>query len=113
MDIVNQGSTYLLGLTFRDEGNNLVTPSAGRYRVDRVGGNAVTGNNANAWVAFTPSGNTHDIVITANENAFANNSANREDRIVTVEITYGANSYLQTNEYRYRLERIEEYLTTP
>jgi hypothetical protein len=109
MDVVQEASDYLLTMTFRDEGNNLVTPSAGKYRIDNVGGNQITGNNANAWVAFTPSGNTHDIIITGNQNVMANANNSREERVVTVEFTYGANSYNQTGEYRYMLNNLSYF----
>lgn len=113
MDFVNQGSTYILGLTFRDEGNNLVTPSSARYRVDVEGGNAVTGNNSTAWVSFTPTGNTYDLVITANQNALANNTVDREERIVTVDFTYSPDGYKQPTEYRYMLVRLKKLLSSP
>jgi hypothetical protein len=113
MDIINQGSTYVLGLTFRDENGNAVTPSAGRYRIDNEGGNAISGNNTTAWVAFTPSGNTHDITISSNQNAFVSNSSDREERIVTAEFTYGAGNNKQTDEYRYMIKRIDNFLDIP
>jgi hypothetical protein len=107
MDIVLEGSTYPILLEFVDGNNNAVTPSAARYRIDNVGGNSITGNNANAWVSFTPSGNTYELVITANENAVANANNRREERTVTVEFTYGANSYKQTGEYRFMLKNLD------
>ena len=113
MDVINQGSTYILGLSFKDENGNGVTPSAGRYRIDVEGGNAITGNNANAWIPFTPSSNAYDLTISANENAISSNaSVDREERVVTVEFTYSADSKKQTDEYRYMIRRLEEYLKT-
>lgn len=106
MDSIFEGSTYPILLAFRDGNNNAVTPSAARYRIDNVGGNSITGNNANAWVAFTPSGNTHELVIAANENAMANANNAIEERAVTIEFTYGANSYKQTGEYRFMLKNL-------
>jgi len=114
MDVINQGSTYVLGLSFKDEDGNGVTPSAGKYRIDVEGGNSVTGNNANAWVAFTPANSAYDLTISANENGFkANSSTDREERVVTVEFTYGANGYKQTDEYRYMIKALENLLHTP
>ena len=113
MDVINQGSSYVLGLSFKDEDGNGVTPSAAKYRIDNEGGNAITGNNANAWVAFTPSANTHDLTISANENAFANNTSDREERVVTVEFIYSADSKKQTDEYRYMIRKLENLLNTP
>jgi hypothetical protein len=113
MDIVNQGSTYVLSLAFADENGNAVTPSSSKYRIDVEGGNAISGNNANAWIPFTPSGNTYDLTISGNENAMSNNSVSREERIVTVEFKYSADLKVQETEYRYMLQRIENLLDTP
>ena len=114
MDVINQGSTYPITLTFKDGNGNNVTPSAGKYRIDVEGGNSVTGNNANAWVAFTPANSAYDLTITANENGFkANSSTDREERVVTVEFTYGANGYKQTDEYRYMIRVLENLLDLP
>ncbi len=113
MEIVNQGSVYVLGLAFSDENGNGVTPTEAKYRVDVEGGNAVTGNNANAWVAISANANTYDLVITANENAMNNNSNNREERVVTLEFSYGANNAnKQTQEHRYMLTRLDNLLKT-
>ncbi len=113
MEIVNQGSVYVLGLAFSDENGNGVTPTEARYRVDVDGGNAVTGNNANAWIAISANANTYDLVITANENAMNNNSNNREERVVTLEFSYGANNAnKQTQEHRYMLTRLDNLLKT-
>ena len=106
MDIVLEGSTYPLTLSFFDGNNAAVTPTAARYRIDNVGGNQITGNNANAWVAFAPSNSTYDLIISANENQMANANNAREERAVTVEFTYGANSFKQTGEYRFTLQNL-------
>jgi len=110
MEIINQGSTYVLGLAFSDENGNAVAPSSARYRIDVEGGNAISGNNTTAWVSFSPSNNTYDLAITANENLMGNNSNNREERVVTVEFGYSGNANKQTTEYRYMLTRLENYL---
>lgn len=114
MEVINQGSTYPITLTFKDGNGNNVTPSAGRYRIDVEGGNSVTGNNANAWIDFTPANSTYDLIVTANQNGLnSNNSVDREERVVTVEFTYGANAYKQTDEYRYMIRVLENLLDVP
>lgn len=113
MDIVNQGSSFVLALAFADENGNGVTPTTAKYRIDVEGGNAITGNNANAWIGFNANANTYDLVITANENAMNNNSNNREERVVTLEFSYGANNAnKQTQEHHYMLTRLENLLKT-
>jgi hypothetical protein len=111
MEVVNQGSTYVLGLTFTDENGNGVTPTSARYRIDVDGGNAITsGNNNSAWVPITPSGNTYDLLIGANQNAMVGNNTQREERVVTVEFSYSGNANKQTDEYRYMLTRLDNFL---
>jgi hypothetical protein len=112
MEYINQNSTYVLTLSFIDENGNAVTPSSSKYRIDVSDGNAVTGNNANHWVAFTPSNSTYDLAISANENAMSNNSNNREERIVTILFKYSADSKELPLEYRYMLTRLENLSKT-
>jgi len=111
MEVVNEGSTYVLGLSFTDENGNGVTPTGARYRIDVDGGNAITsGNNNSAWVDITPGSNAYDLVITANQNAMVGNNTQREERVVTVEFGYSGNANKQTDEYRYMLARLENFL---
>lgn len=113
MDIINQGSTYVLGLDFKDANGNAITPAAAFYRIDDVeSGNGITGNNANRWVAFSPSSNQYDLTITANENAMIGNSTDREERKVTVKFNFSADNKTQTDEYRYMIFRLENLLKT-
>jgi len=113
MEIINQGSTYILGLEFRDDAGNAVTPSSALYRIDdEDSGNAITGNNANAWVAFSPSSNQYDLAISANENALIGNTTDREERKVTVKFNFSADNKTQTDEYRYMIQRLENLLKT-
>jgi hypothetical protein len=113
MDVVNQGSVYVLGLAFTDENGNNVTPSGAQWRLDAEGIGPITGNNANAWVTFTPGGSSYNLQITGIQNAMSNNSNNREMRVVTIEFTYGAGNNAATMEYRYLLTRIENLLDVP
>lgn len=113
MDLINQNSDYDLLLSFTDENGNKVTPSAASYRIDDVGsGNAITGNNANAWIAITPTGNTYDLRITANQNALLGNNSDREERVVTTKFTYSADLKQDTAEYRYFIMRLANLLKT-
>jgi hypothetical protein len=110
MEVVNEGSTYVLGLSFSDENGNGVIPTSARYRLDVDGGNAISGNNNSAWVSIVPGNSTYDLVISGNQNAMVGNNTQREERVVTVEFGYSGNANKQTDEYRYMLTRLENYL---
>jgi hypothetical protein len=97
MEIINENTTLTLTLTFEDENGDAVTPSAARYKLDDVS----SGASVLAWTAFSPSSSTHDLVITATQNAVIDSTKSREKRVVTVEITYGMDARMNTSEYAY------------
>jgi hypothetical protein len=101
MEIVNEKSTSIVALTFRDEGGALVTPSGGTYRID----DAASGTEIKAETAFTPGGSSHDITISDTENRILDATRNVEERIVTVSFTYGAGKN-GNGEYRYGVKNL-------
>jgi hypothetical protein len=101
MEIVNERSTSIVTLTFRDETGAQVTPSAGTYRID----DAASGTEIRASTPFTPSGSTHDIMITDEENRILDVTRNIEERIVTVSFTYGVGKK-GSGEYRYSVKNL-------
>lgn len=101
MEIVNERSTSIVTLTFRDETGAQVTPSAGTYRID----DAASGTEIRAATPFTPSGSTHDITITDEENRILDVNRNIEERIVTVSFTYGVGKK-GSGEYRYGVKNL-------
>lgn len=101
MEIVNERSTSIVAMTFRDETGALVTPSAGTYQIH----DAASGTEIRAETPFTPAGSTHDITITDTENRILDASRNVEERIVTIKFTYGAGKP-GTGEYRYIVKNL-------
>ncbi len=101
MEIVNEKSTSVVTLTFRDESGALVTPSGGTYRID----DAALGTEIKADTPFTPVDSSHDITITSTENRILDATRNVEERIVTVSFTYGAGKN-GNSEYRYSVKNL-------
>ena len=101
MEIVNERSTSIVSLTFRDENGSLVTPSGGSCQIH----DAASGTEIRAETPFTPVGSTHDITITDTENRILDATRNVEERIVTVSFTYGT-SKKGSGEYRYCVKNL-------
>ena len=101
MEIVNEKSTSIVTLTFRDESGALVTPSAGTCQIH----DAASGMEIRVETPFTPAGSTHDITITDTENRILDATRNMEERIVTVSFTYGAGKN-GNGEYRYGVKNL-------
>lgn len=103
MDVVNEKTTWIVTLSFTDEDGNAVTPDSGTYRLDALKTDGtleqVTGDTA-----FTPTSNTHEIVITSAENQMKDATRRFEPRILTVTFTYGSRT--GTAEYRYLLKNL-------
>lgn len=95
-DTVNEKTTSVVTLSFKDEAGNPVQPTSGSYRID----DTASGIEIKEDTAFTPAGTTHDLVISDSENALLGQDNSRELRCVTVSVTYGAGKKINA-EYRY------------
>jgi len=84
MDIVKEGSTAVLTLSFLDEDGLPVTPSSATYKINNKKNRA----EIKSETAITPSSNTHDVEITAAENAIVAAVERYETHVVTVSFTY-------------------------
>jgi hypothetical protein len=102
MDIINQETTYTLGLDFTDDQGGAVTPTSASYRIDDL----ESGNEVVPWTSIFPTTSSFDLVVTAEQNAMAGNSTDRETRVVTVKFGYSADSKQDTDEYRYWISRL-------
>lgn len=102
MEIINENTTLILRLSFKDENSIGVIPATAQYRIDDV----ESGTQILAWTSFTPSADTHDLTITAAQNAIISSDQEREKKRVTVEITYGATSKKATEEYVYAVKNL-------
>jgi len=99
---VNEKSTALLTLSFFDESELAVSPSAVTYRID----DAASGTAILALTTLTgPFSTTKDIVITSAQNAIINNTHSFEMRIVTVEFDYSGGKHA-TGEYKYMVKNL-------
>lgn len=81
---VNEKSTAVLTVSFKDENGIAVAPSSGTYTITDVD----SGTVITASTPFTPSGTTHDLTITPTENRILTTSNLFEKRKVTVTFTY-------------------------
>lgn len=108
MESYNAGTTVTIPLSFTDEDNAAVTPSAARYRLDDV----INATSIVAWTAFTPSSSTYDLVITAAQNAILSASLEIEVHRLTVEITYGTDSKKALSTLDFEVRKISVAATT-
>ena len=99
--IVNERSTALVDVAFWDEDGVAATPSAASYRID----NASSGTAVLASTALTGLAPTMTIEITPTQNAMGTATNPVEERVVTVDWTYGS-ARRGTDEYRYLLRNL-------
>jgi hypothetical protein len=102
MEIINEKTTLILRLSFKDESSIGVIPTAAQYRIDDV----ESGTQILDWTSFAPSAATHDLTITDVQNAIIDTAVERERKRVTVQITYGATSKKVTDEYIYAVKNL-------
>lgn len=96
---VNEKSTYLINLVFKDEAGNLIAPNTATYRIDDVD----SGTAILAETTFIPSSSSHDLIVTAAQNAILDATKDYERRLVTVKITYGISNREKQEEFLYHL----------
>lgn len=104
MELINDGTDLTIDLTFTDEDEAAVTPSAARYRVDDIS----SGDNIVEWTSITPVNETYALNITATQNALINSALPIEKKLVTVEITYGIYSKKKKSTYIYGIKNISD-----
>lgn len=101
MNVINDGSTSFLSLTFYDQNDALVTPSEASYIIT----NGISSTPLVDWTTFTPSGSSCTIEIPAAVNTLTNLSES-EDRIVCVKYVY-AGTRVGTERITYTVANIE------
>lgn len=94
---VNERTTLVLTLSFKDEDGVAVVPATATYRIDDV----LTETAILAATPLTGLASSIEVEITSAQNALISGVA-LEERIVTVEFTYGAGRR-GTSEYRYNV----------
>jgi hypothetical protein len=101
---LNEGTTCVVSIDFKDENGVDVVPTSGRYRVD----DAESGTVVLHWTAFTPTSANQLLYIQSNSNRLIAQEHDRETRVVTVEFTYGA-TIMGTEETRYTIKGLKYY----
>ncbi len=95
---VNEKKSITLLAEFFDDNGEAVQPSSGSYRIDDVS----SGDEVKGDTPFTPTGVTHEIKITAAENAIVNSAKKSEVKRVTVSWNYGIGKD-SNDEYKYKV----------
>lgn len=98
LDENNERQSYFLTVSFFDEDESPVAPSAATYRLDRPEKKIAV----LAATAISPLGITADLHITGAQNRIYNQRRASEIQEVTVEWDYGAGKH-GTAKYRYRI----------
>ncbi len=101
MDNVNEKTTSLITVAFRDENGGAVTPSAASYRID----DALSGAAIRPLTDLGPGGPSVEITITDAENRILVPENSTEERLLTVFFTYGAGKKGNA-EYRYIVKNL-------
>ncbi len=99
MDIINEGTTCYLNVSFLDKTGAAAMPSTVAYRIDCLS----TGTSVRATTSVTP-GTTVEIVLSAADNAILANLP-FERRRVTVEATYSGSQAVK-NQYDYQVRNL-------
>lgn len=100
MDIVNEGSTAYLTVTFLDKAGAQAAPTSISYRIDCLT-NAQEVKDDTAVVA----GASVEITLTPADNAIIAAANSQERRLVTVTATYGASDAVKAD-YEYRVRNL-------
>lgn len=113
--IINENSTAVIGLWFKDENEKNVVPGEIIWRVDDANLMAVSGVSAGEIIGDTtetPSSYKHSIYIPGAANIILDDNNMWEERIVTIRYTYGDNG-VGTEEMRYKVKNLVRIPSVP
>jgi hypothetical protein len=86
--IIRTGTTSTHPVKFIDSNGNPVTPTSMTYSIiDSITNTVIVGP-----LTITPSGNIYNIIVTAVQNAFTNNTNHIERKLITGTYTYAGNT---------------------
>lgn len=102
MDEVNENSTAIVTVSFKDEDNVAVTPTKAYYSLYCE----TTSIEIKAETELTGLGTTKDIEITSTENKIQTAANSKEIKLLTVRFTYNAGAKQGTGEYRYSVKNL-------
>lgn len=101
MEVVNEKSTIILPITFKDESGDPVSPTAATYRID----DKESGTELVATTAIVVAGPTYDLTVASAVNRILDQDNEYETRVVTLVWTYGVSS-TGTDEYAYNVKNL-------
>lgn len=113
--ILNEGSTAVIGLWFKDENEKNVVPSEIIWRVDDVRSMEVSGASGGELVPDTteiPTTYKHNIYVPASANYIIDDTTIWEEKLVTIRWTYGE-SGVGTEEMRYKVKNLIRIPSVP
>jgi hypothetical protein len=107
-NVTKEQNAYRVRVLFKDDSGAAVTATAGSYRVDDITGGVITEVISNT--SLIPTTTYYDIIIPASSNAILEQSHEEEERLVTVQFTYGA-SRRGAGEYKYTIQKLRKIET--
>lgn len=108
LDVVNERSSRTVTVSFFDDDNDPVTPTAATYRID----DPASDTAILPATSISPLGESVDIKITSHQNRIIKPRNAYEKRVVTVEFDYGVDGH-GTNQYEYRLKNLYGVVDVP
>lgn len=109
--IVNERSDFALAVSFLDENEDLVTPTAATYRID----DEAQKRNIQSATTITPLASAVDLWITSDQNFIIKPRVAYEVRTVTVEYDYESDDGPRhaTAQYKYKLVNLYGVVDVP
>lgn len=105
MDVVNEGSTAYLAVSFLDKNGNVEAPASATFRVDGKAPDATVWTEVLDDADILPILGTVELVLTPTANALITQDDDYEDRLVTIKATYDASDGVNA-EYLYKLKNL-------
>ena len=103
LDIVNEGETAYLTVSFSDKAGDPEAPTTISYRIDCL----KNSEEIKADTAVTPVASEVEITLKPSENIIIDQSNSTEKRLVTVTGTYGVDDAI-VREYEYNLKNMRK-----
>jgi hypothetical protein len=104
MEAINEKSTYIITVSFKDETGAPVVPTPAWYSLFCE----TTGTEIKAETELTGLGTSKDIEITPEENKIQNSENSAEVKVLTVRFTYAGGSKQGTGQYRYVVTNLQK-----
>lgn len=98
MEEVNEKTTYVVTLSFKDESGVSVIPDSLTYRLD----DEASGEEVIEDTVVVPTGATYNVVISSTSNIILNDDKRNEVRVLTASFVYQTTK-IGTAEFKYKL----------